>query len=170
MHTLYEFELILSRDPTDDEYDSLHEAGCDDMTFRVSGGVANAAVDRHAPSFLEAVVSAIQQIESVGGLRVISVNADPELTIEQIAGRAKRSREWVRQLIGRRDFPAPVITTPRHRFWRWSEVAPYFGVDDPMVREMAPVARALNAWLELRATVPAAAPQLEQIEAALRAA
>jgi hypothetical protein len=38
------------------------------------------------------------------------------------------------------------------------------------LEEAAPVARALNAWLELRAIVPAVAPELQDLTAALMAA
>ena len=67
-------------------------------------------------------------------------------------------------------FPRPAITTPRHRFWRWSDVAPLLGVRDPLLEEAAPVARTLNAWLVLRAVVPGIAPRLEDVAAALLAA
>lgn len=166
----YDFELGLDRMPTDGELDGLFDVGCDDMSFGTTGPSAYATVHRRAPSFIEAAVTAINDIESVDGPRVIGIKADPELTIEEIARKANRTREAVRLRTKEPTFPAPVITTPRHRFWRWSEVAPRFGADDPLLAEAAPVARALNAWLTLRAELPAVAPELDRVRAALEVA
>lgn len=167
----YEFELVLSREPQDGELDALFEVGCDDMTFGTDGTTATAMVHRRASSFVEATTSAITQIESaVPGLCVRAVRADQQLTIGEIAERVGVTRETVRRHVNDRDFPRPVITTPRHRFWRWSDVAPQFGVKDRMLEEAAPAARALNAWLDLRAVVPVVAPKLEDVAAALLAA
>jgi predicted DNA-binding transcriptional regulator AlpA len=167
----YEFELVLSREPNGEELDLLFEAGCDDMTFGTDGTTATALVSRRAPSFVEAVTSAIAQVESAAGdAGVLAVQADPQLTIGEIAERAGVSRETVRRHVNDPGFPRPAITTPRHRLWRWSEVAPRLGVRDPLLEEAAPVARALNAWLVLRAVVPGIAPRLEDVAAALLAA
>jgi predicted DNA-binding transcriptional regulator AlpA len=167
----YEFELVLSQEPTEEELDALFEAGAADMTFGTDGTAATAMVSRRAPSFVEALTSAIKQVESsVAGLHVVAVEADPQLTVGEIAERAGVSRETVRRHVNDPRFPRPVVTTPRHRFWRWSEVAPRFGVKDPLLDEAAPVVRALNAWLDLRAVVPAVTPKLELVAAALLAA
>jgi predicted DNA-binding transcriptional regulator AlpA len=167
----YEFELLVSREPRGEELDALFEAGCDDMTFGTDGSVATAMVNRRDLSFVEAVASAITQVESAAaGLRVLAVEADPRLTLGEIAERAGVTRETVRRHVNDRRFPPPVITTPRHRFWRWSEVAPHFGVKDAALEEAAPAARALNAWLELRAIVPSVTPTLDDVVAALAAA
>jgi predicted DNA-binding transcriptional regulator AlpA len=167
----YEFELVLSRKPRGEELDALFEAGCDDMTFGTDGTVATAMVNRRGLSFVEAVASAITQVESLpAGLSVVAVEADPRLTLGEIAERAGVTRETVRRHVNDPRFPPPVITTPRHRFWRWSEVAPRFRLKDPVLQEAAPAARALNAWLELRAVVPSVTPALDDVVAALNAA
>src|SRR5437667_378667 len=47
---------------------------------------------------------------------------------------------------------------------------PAVGVRDPLLEEAAPAARALNAWLVLRAAAPNVTPRLEDVAAALGAA
>jgi predicted DNA-binding transcriptional regulator AlpA len=166
----YEFELVLDREPADEELDLLFEAGCDDMTFGTDGTTATALVRRRAASFVEAATSAIVQVESAPDLRVLSILADPQLTLGEIAERASVSRETVRRHVNDPAFPRPVNATPRHRLWRWSDVAPAFGVRDPLLEEAAPAARALDAWLVLRAAAPDVTPRLEDVAAALRTA
>ena len=54
--------------------DALYEAGCDDALLVSDAGVQRAIFDREAPSFAEAVASAITAIETtVPGARVVSV-------------------------------------------------------------------------------------------------
>ncbi len=163
----YEFELVLDREPADEELDLLFEAGCDDMTFGTDGTTATAMVRRRAASFVEAATSAILQVESAVDLRVLSVLADPQVTVGEVSERANVSRETVRRHVNDPDFPRPVNATPRHRLWRWSEVAPVFGIRDPLLEEAAPAARALNAWLVLHAAVPDLMPKLEDVAVAL---
>lgn len=57
--------------------DALFEAGCDDASFGFCDGVQEAAFRRVAPSFAEAVASAIHAIEStVPGARVVAIVRD----------------------------------------------------------------------------------------------
>jgi len=71
----YEFELTASGALTDDVIDALVEAGCDDATFLTKDALTFAAFSREAGTLLEAVVSAIEALESVG-LRVLRVDPD----------------------------------------------------------------------------------------------
>ena len=60
--------------------EALFEAGCDDATFGVSGGVQTAEFDREASDFSEAVASAIRAIEStVSGARVVEVHREQDV-------------------------------------------------------------------------------------------
>lgn len=53
--------------------DALYEAGCDDALLSSRAGVQEALFDREAPTFADAVASAIAAIESLPGARVVSV-------------------------------------------------------------------------------------------------
>jgi hypothetical protein len=107
-------------------------------------------------------------------LCVTAVDADPLVSVLDIAERSGRSREAVRQAINglrSRRFPSPVNGSgARHRFWRCSEVAAFYGVDDDRTRQAARVADAVNGWLALRRAVPRLAPSADAIADAVRAA
>ena len=70
----HEFSLILTGSlEAEATLDALFEAGCDDATFGQVDGVSYADFVREAPSFAEAEHSAIEQVKSVPGLRVVRV-------------------------------------------------------------------------------------------------
>ncbi len=46
--------------------DALVEAGCDDATFSVKGGLIFAVFDRDAATMLDAVIAAIEAVERAG--------------------------------------------------------------------------------------------------------
>ena len=61
---------------------ALYEAGCDDATFGVSGGIQTAEFDREATEFAEAVAGAIRAVESaVPGARVVEVHREHDITV-----------------------------------------------------------------------------------------
>jgi hypothetical protein len=159
---LYEFTLSVAGGAlTHALADELYRAGCDDMTFEgaYDAGPAPimAHVDREAPSFMDAVMSAISDIESVAPLRVEAIEVDDLVTLGEIAKRLGRTRESVRLLMtGRRGpggFPPPVARIGRHgTVWSWPDVAAWanraLGTNmDPGVAVEAPV---VNAALRLR--------------------
>lgn len=151
------FTLVLSGDiDSDTTLDALFEAGCDDATFGTVDEVGYADFVREAPSFSAAVRSAIEQVESVPGMRVLRLEPDDLVTMREIADRLGRSRESVRLLIkgdrGPGSFPPPVShLKARTRLWRWSEVALWAEqhLDSPLARNPSIVA-AINAALTLR--------------------
>jgi hypothetical protein len=133
------FTLVLDRAPTDEEFDALVEAGCDDASFGVEHGLAVAEFDREAPTLADAIASAVTAIESVG-LRAVRVMDQDLLSLADIAERIGQSRESVRRYAtgerGPGGFPPPV--NPGREgvvFYRWSEVAPWLrdhlGLDIP---------------------------------------
>jgi ADP-ribose pyrophosphatase YjhB (NUDIX family) len=65
---------------TDEQLDTLHEAGCDDGSFSVEpDGTVLDFFDREAPTEQDAVISAIVNIERAGiGARVLRVQADDD--------------------------------------------------------------------------------------------
>jgi hypothetical protein len=124
----FDFTLRLSRDPTDDEIEALYETGCDDGTVESGPKGAYVHFDREADSWADAMGSAIRDIETVPGLRVVGAGQADQVTLLDIAHRAGRSREAVRLWAsGRRGpggFPAPDWVSPSgEKFWSWSDVA-----------------------------------------------
>ena len=153
--TVWEFRLMLHELPDDDEvFDALYEAGCGDGSFGWVDDVAHVDLDREAPTFLEAVTSAIRDVESVPPIRVERVESDDLLTIADIARRLGRTRESVRLLVegkrGKGGFPEPVLGTGKWRFWRWAEVLAWLEDFPESELERIRVVDAVNAALELR--------------------
>lgn len=68
----YEFTLVLHGDLDEATADALFKVGCDDATVGEVDGVGYADFVREAPSFDEALRSAIEQVESVPGLTVVT--------------------------------------------------------------------------------------------------
>jgi predicted DNA-binding transcriptional regulator AlpA len=158
----YQFTLVTAADLDDEAtVDALFEAGCDDATLGSVDGVGYADFVRAGDSFGEAVRSAIQQVESVPGLKVIRVEPDDLVTMSEIAERMGRTRESVRLLIrgarGPGGFPPPVShLKSRSRFWRWSDVSAWasrIGLEELETRQAQLVA-AINAALILRDKSP----------------
>ncbi|HEX6208114.1 MAG TPA: hypothetical protein VF058_07125 [Actinomycetota bacterium] len=155
---MHEFEVTLVVDgPVDDDQviDKLYEAGCSDATIGSIDGVGYVDFRREAASFSEAVLSAIEDVESVPELTVLRIEPDDLVTMAEIAERLGRSRESVRLLIsgrrGKGDFPAPIShLRSRSRLWRWSEVAQWADIGTPEDQQRARFIASLNAALELR--------------------
>ena len=169
----YEFTLVLQGRLDDAAVDALFEAGCDDATLGEVDGVGYADFIREAPTFGEALRSAIEQVESVSGVRVARVEPDDLVTMSEIAQRLDRSRESVRLLVagerGPGGFPAPVShLKARTRLWRWSEVAAWAERhDQPIDLSAATAIAAINAALTLRTTLAELAPNERRLVSSL---
>lgn len=172
----HEFDLIVDRRVTDDEVDALRAGEWDDLTPSMGGASPpEIAFARQAESLIEAVISAIEQVERATRLRVIALDADPLVTIQDIAERTGRTRESVRLLIkgqrGRGGFPQPEVgSAVRRRMWRWSAVSAWMHGDREELAaevEAAVVSQAVNGWLQLRSSVPQLTPALSDIRDAL---
>jgi hypothetical protein len=124
---------------TDEQLDTLHEAGCDDGSFSVEpDGTVLGFFDREASTEQDAVISAIVDIEHAGiDARVIRVQADDDwLTATEIAARVGRSRQSVALLArgerGPGNFPAPAARrSSSNPLWRWSEAEAWFERYEP---------------------------------------
>lgn len=169
----YQFRVRLDREPGEPEIEALGGV-CDDAGLSYGNGTAELDFDRAAPSFADAVFSAIADVEGSTGLHVTAIEADPLVSVMDIAERAGRTREAVRQAINglrARRFPPPANGAgARHRLWRWSEVAAFYSIDDDQTRQTARVADAVNGWLALRRSVPGLAPSADAVAEAVRAA
>ena len=168
--TVWDFRLMLEDLPDDDAtFDALYEVGCGDGSFGWVDGVAHVDFDREAPTFLDAVTSAIRDVQSVPPVRVLEIDPDELLTMADIARRLGRTRESVRLLVegkrGKGSFPEPVLGTGKWRFWRWSDVLAWLDDVPDEILERARVTDAVNAALELRrrtALLPRAGRKLVQ--------
>lgn len=154
--TTHGFTLIIEgsiNDPVG--LDELFEAGCDDATFGTADGMGFGDFQRDARSFLAAVSTAIQQVDSVPGLRVVRIESEDLVTMAEIARRLERSRESIRLLAadarGPGGFPPPIARVrSRSPLWRWVDVSTWaesqLGRADPDAGLIA----SINAALEIR--------------------
>ena len=158
--TAHTFTLIIDGPDVTEEpvVDALFEAGCQDALFGRRDRVQFADFDREAPDLVQAIVSALKQVESVEGMRVLRVEPEDLVSASVIAQRTGRSRESVRLLVeGKRGpgaFPAPIAwVDAKTRLWHWSDVANWFAekldqrVDDLADAQMI---AAVNSSLETR--------------------
>ena len=137
--------------------DALYESGCDDALIGRTDGIQYVEFDREASGVVEAVLSAVADIERVDGVKVVRIADAGLVSMADIAARTGRTREGVRLLVtgarGPGGFPPPV-TDPRgrYRLWRWSDVerwlAASLGEETAAVEDHA--LAAINASLELR--------------------
>ena len=158
--TLQQFALLVDHKPTDDQLRGLFER-LRDITVEHDPRHRTAVVtfDRYAPSLVDAILSAVRDVESVG-LTALRVRDDDDLvTLADIAERVGRSREavrlWSLGRTGPGGFPAPVDGGLSTAFYRWSQVAPW--IRDRMgmpVNDPEPTLAAVNLALQLRAMAP----------------
>ncbi len=81
----HEFTLILTvPEVTDDQVNSLYEAGLDDRTVSSSVGITRIDVARDADSLESAIRSAIGQVNAIG-LSVATVEIEAEQIVHQPA-------------------------------------------------------------------------------------
>jgi DNA-binding transcriptional regulator YiaG len=163
----YEFDLIVSGLDTEDPgvLDGFEErAG--DITFASHGRVVQAAVDRKARGLGEAIGSAIADVESIPGTRVVRVEPDEHVSQAEIAVRLGRSRQSISQWVwgsrGPGGFPATAFESGHVALWRWSEVKTWLGAsglgtkeDQEREDQASAVIRAANALLEARRAMAA---------------
>lgn len=121
--TTWNFQLRLNREPTEDEFDALYEAGLSDVG--IEGTLVD--VDREAPTLLRAVVTVAAQIRSVPGLRAVRAETHDAVTLSDAAQRlGRRTSESLRLLAeGKRGpggFPASIVDTGNVRIYSWAEI------------------------------------------------
>lgn len=154
----FDFSLVLSGiDELRPEFvDALFEAGCDDATVSMVNRAVVVEFSRQAPSFKDAVLSAIRDVHKAGA-EVAYVAECNLVTQAEIARRINRSRQFVYQLItGRRGpggFPLPVChMTDDTPLWQWCAVS-FWLAQNNMIRpeesEQSKVTAAINTILEL---------------------
>lgn len=157
--TEYEFELIVEGvDLAQEEVVTrLYDAGLSDATISSRGGQVTLSVAREAPTFVEAVLSAIRQAESVAGVRVVRVAPDELVNAADIAHRTGRTRSSITMLMsgqrGQGGFPPPAVHhSGGSPLWRWSEVDAWFARREgrSVDRHRTALIATVNAVLEAR--------------------
>jgi len=148
------FTLIVDRAIDEMMADDLFEAGLDDAGIGGVNGEPALDVDREAPTFLDAVVSAVRQVHSLGYLQVLRVDGDELVSQADIAERAGKSRQavnhWIKRDGGSSGFPEPAFGAgTRSPLWRWGDVAVWLGEVDE-VSERARTIGLINATLAAR--------------------
>ena len=152
----HNFTLTIQGTYSDAVLDALFEAGCDDATISHKGELIFAEFDREADSLLDAVLTAIADVESVAGLAALHVAPDDLVWASEIAERLGRTRQSVDLLIkghrGPGGFPAPASHATRNPLWRWSDVEAWFERYDgrPADAERSAVLGAINGALQAR--------------------
>jgi hypothetical protein len=150
--------LVNEHELTTELEDALFEAGCDDGMLFSKNQVVYIEFDRDADSLEEAIVSAINNVESAG-FQVARVEPSDLVTSAEISRRANRSRQSVAQIIkgkrGKGGFPIPVAgVTSKTSVWSWAEVSNWLlkeeKIDDLFIIKKAEVIRDVNETLELR--------------------
>jgi hypothetical protein len=167
----YEFTLRIDREVTENEADALYSV-FHDGSVTTGTGQTEIEFTREAPSWAEAIGSAIRDIEGIPGLRVSGVGQDDLVSILDIAHRVKRSREavrlWANGKRGRGGFPEPAWQSPSgERFWSWPEVAQWVSRNLNLAVEVSPAEiRWADEILKARNAVAEAHRLLDEADAA----
>jgi len=159
----YSFTLVLKNvtQHTPNLEDKLYEAGCDDALINFRDNTVYLDFDRESTSLENAVISAIQAVESANiGAQVAYVTPEDFVSESDIAKRINKKRQivslWVKgERRANQPFPPPVMKlADRSPFWRWSEITKWL-YDNKLLLKKEEVENAyflmhLNAALEER--------------------
>lgn len=123
----FEFTLRLDREITEQEVEALYGA-FDDGSVVTGPGSTVIDFEREAPSFAEAIVSAVGDVEGAAAVTVVGAGQEDLVSMADIARRSGRSREavrlWAAGERGPGGFPSSCWRSPGgERFWNWPEVA-----------------------------------------------
>jgi hypothetical protein len=139
--TVWDFRIMLNREPDDDEFDRLFEAGLDDCAL-VRGRSPYFMCDREADSLMEAILSVLVELRAVDELWAVGVQHNDGVTLGDAARRhGGRTQASLRQLAagqrGPGGFPEPVIEADNISVYSWAEVSEWLrtemGDDIPQV-------------------------------------
>jgi predicted transcriptional regulator len=162
--TEYEFTLVLSfKDGQELDrlmVDALYEAGCDDALVGSSNGEIFVDFTREAPSLLDAISGAIQNIKEADiGAQVARIDDRNWLSQAEMARKVGISRSMMSQYVsgnkGPGGFPAPAGSMrSKGQVWDWSRACLWFRKQNLVSEEVArnaEVIAMINNDLERRA-------------------
>jgi hypothetical protein len=130
--TVWDFRVMLNREPDTDEFNRLFEAGLDDCAL-VGGTQPYFMCDREGGTLLDAIASVLVQIRKIEGLWAIGIGHDDGVTLGDAARRhGGRTQASLRQLSsgqrGPGGFPEPVMATDNINIYSWAEVSDWLRV------------------------------------------
>ncbi|GII22819.1 hypothetical protein [Planosporangium mesophilum] len=156
---LQQFTLLTDRSLDESARAALVER-CPDAT--IAGGPAGSGVmvdfAREAPTLVDAIVSAVRDLDTVG-VPALAVRDDDLVTLATIAERVGRSpeavRRWAAGSAGPGGFPAAAEGRRGTAYYRWTRVACWLRLRlEIPVPDPEPVLAAVNLALQLRALAP----------------
>ena len=149
----YEFLVVahgLDPDAGDFE-DRLIEAGCDDATIAFQRGLILLDFSRAAPSFGEALWSAVRDVQE-SGATARRIEPDDLVSLADIARRAEMTRAAISNYFaGLRGegFPVPIAkVATENPLWSWFEVAAWLHGRDRLSHEAMAQARLIAVMNE----------------------
>jgi hypothetical protein len=165
------FQIPEAREPDEYAVRAYDDEGLQDMSLSGpdSAGVFDADFERKGPSFPDAVLSALHDLQRVfPEATILRAEPDDLVTVAAMAERVGRSHESVRLLAnnqrGPGNFPPPAARLDaKTQVWRWADVAPW--LEDHLGElpgdEHAAFIAALNDILDLRRNAPVAIDRSE---------
>ena len=168
----WNFRVMLNRVPSDEETDTLYEAGLDDCAVAgdPDGGVY-LMCEREGESLLEVIASVLIQISSVDKLWAVGVGQGDAVTLGDAARRhGGRTQASFRQLAsgqrGPGGFPEPLIEADNVSLYSWAEISEWLrtemGDNVPETNRDVTLAD-LAVKLACRASVVHRAPQVRDL-------
>jgi len=126
--TSFAFRIRLHDPLSDDDADRLFEAFDEEVAVEEVPRGHFVGFERGAPSFLDAVLDAIEEVIALG-FEPLAVE-DELVSMADIAERTGRSRQSVSMLVsgqrGSGRFPRPVAGNVRSPLWHWADIASWF--------------------------------------------
>ncbi len=126
--TSYAFRVRVRDELSDERADRVYDTFNEELAIEEGPRGHYVVFDREAPSFVDAVIGALDQLIKLG-FEPLSVE-DELVSMADIAERTGRSRQSISLLVsGRRGpggFPHPVAGNVRSPLWHWDEVAAWF--------------------------------------------
>ncbi|HIF9162847.1 TPA: hypothetical protein ACX6PK_003733 [Photobacterium damselae] len=160
----YEFAIVatsatkINVDSISEISDKLFEAGCEDGTVSSRNQSLIIEFYRESDSYESAVISAINEINSVTGLNVISVDAGDFVGLSDAAELSSLSRSMLSKLStgerGDGNFPSAYLRLQNKApLYDWFDIAKYLagnGLVAPELAENAKVTSEINIALRIR--------------------